>query len=138
MSRAVDCFAGDLTTSEEYAWGNLFNSSWQEKADGMSAKAEELGLVQEADEPYLVWKERDEERCRWVFVSDPSEVQSLREIYNNEANAKTPACYVVVKQVQTSPGGELYDTRGDVIFDIFRLSPESYLWHHNRVFTPPK
>jgi hypothetical protein len=29
-------------------------------------------------------------------------------------------------------------TRGDVIFDIFRLSPQSYLWHFNRVYTPPK
>jgi len=30
------------------------------------------------------------------------------------------------------------DTRGDVIFDIFRMSPHSYLWHFNRVHTQPE
>jgi hypothetical protein len=30
------------------------------------------------------------------------------------------------------------DTRGDIIFDIFRLSPQSYLWHFNRVYTRPE
>lgn len=135
----VDCLAGKLTRSEENAWGNLFNSSWGDIAEGMSAKAQKLGLIQEQDEPYLVWKKKGgNENCRWVFVNDPSAIQSIREIYNNEANANSPACYVVVKQVQMSPDGKRYDTRGDVIFDIFRLTPQSYLWHHNRVFTPPK
>jgi len=136
--KPVDCFAGGLSRSEENAWGDLFDSSWQDIAEAMSAKAREFGLVQEQDEPYLVWKKKDEENCRWVFVNDPSAIQSIREIYNNEANAKSPACYVVVRQVQMSPDGGRYDTRGDVIFDIFQLAPQSYLWHHNRVFTPLK
>jgi len=137
MDKPVDCFSGDLAEDDIYAWGKLFDSPWEVLMAGMSAKAEELGLVQDAGQPYLVWQEDGQENCRWVFVSDPSNVESVREIYNNEANEQSPCCYIVVRQVQIGPDGKRYDTRGDVIFDIFRLTPESYLWHHNRVYTPP-
>jgi len=29
------------------------------------------------------------------------------------------------------------DSRGDIIFDIFRLNAQSLLWHFNRVYTRP-
>jgi len=29
------------------------------------------------------------------------------------------------------------DRNGSLIFDIFRMSPHSYLWHFNRVYTRP-
>jgi hypothetical protein len=136
MNVPVDCFADGLEEAECFAWGHLFNSSWDDLVEGMRVKAESLGLVQEASSPYLIWKDGDTENCRWVFLADASNVQGIRDLYNNEANAESPACYVVVKQVQMDSNGDRYDTRGDVIFDIFRLSPESYMWHHDRVYTP--
>ena len=107
MTETVDCFAGHLTRSDEYIWGNFFNSSWQDLTKGMSARADAYGLNQEESRPYLVWKEQGVENCRWVFVDDPSNIHGIREVYNNEANAKSPACYVVVKQVQTIPASKI-------------------------------
>jgi hypothetical protein len=65
-------------------------------------------------------------------VQDPSDIQSIRQIFNDGQNSALPMCFIVVKQPDPS------DKRGDIIFDIFRMSAESYLWHFNRVFTPPK
>jgi hypothetical protein len=135
MTIPVDCFAGDMSEQICLAWGDLFDSSWGQLCEGMSAKAKELGLVQAEDRPCLIWKAKEQEKCRWVFISDPSNIESIRDVFNSEAAAASPACYVVVRQVQLSPDGERYDPRGEVIFDIFRLSPESYLWHHHRVYT---
>ena len=70
--------------------------------------------------------------ARSVFVNDPSDIDAVRRIYNDEANVLAPVCFIVARQLDPT------DDRGDIIFDIFRLSPESYLWHFNRVYTPPK
>jgi hypothetical protein len=40
--------------------------------------------------------------------------------------------FIVVKQPDES------ETRGNVVFDIFRMNPLIFLWHDNRVYAPPK
>jgi hypothetical protein len=50
----------------------------------------------------------------------------------DDANISAPVCFIVVRQPDPT------DDRGDILFDIFRLSPQSYLWHFNRVYTPPR
>ena len=67
-----------------------------------------------------------------MFVDDPSDIEHVRRIYNDPRTAAVPACMVVVRQPDPT------EKRGDVVFDIFRLSPTSYLWHFYRVYTPPK
>jgi len=80
----------------------------------------------------IVWAHDGAERVRWPFVDDPSDVGAIRNIYIDDDTVRAPTCFVVVRQPDPS------DDRGDVIFDIFRLNPDSYLWHFNRVYTPPK
>ena len=115
-----------------YEWGNLFASPWDALVQGMSSRAAQVGLVQVDEDRCLAWKQGEETRVRFLFVDDPSDIEAIRRIYNDEANIQSPVSFVVVRQPDPS------DDRGDVIFDIFRLSPESYLWHFYRVYTPPR
>jgi hypothetical protein len=124
---------------EAYKWAKIFNSPWESLVDGMSQRAKALGLTQEENDSTLVWLKDGKENCpnldpvdRWLLVNDPSDIRAIRKVFNNEDNVKSPSCFVVVRQPDPS------DDRGDVIFDIFRLNPQSYLWHFNRVFTEPK
>jgi len=115
-----------------YAWGTLFASPWAELARAMASRAEERGLVQEAGDHRLDWKSADQPRVRFLFIDDPSDFETVRRIYTDESNARVPDCFVIVRQPDES------ETRGEVVFDIFRLSPKSYLWHFHRVYTPPE
>lgn len=120
-----------MDEEECYGWGELFTRDRDALASGMAARAEAMGLTQEERDGTLIWNKGAKEECRWVFVQDPSDVESVRAVYSSDENVGSPSCFVVVKQPDPS------DTRGDVIFDIFRLSPRSYLWHFNRVYTRP-
>lgn len=121
-----------MDTEECYAWGELFTRDRDALATGMSQRAGAMGLTQHELDGILIWKRDEDEECRWVFIDDPSDIEQVRMVYNNDENTQSPCCFVVVKQPDAS------DTRGDIIFDIFRLNPESSLWHFNRVYTRPK
>ena len=97
----------------------------------MAERAGVLGLTQAEDDGVLVWFKDEVEFCRWAFIGDPADVELIRALYARDGNVQSPCCYVVVRQLD--PG----ETRGDIVFDIFKLSPKSYLWHFNRVYTPP-
>jgi len=115
-----------------YEWGNLFASSWDDLVKGMSVKASQMGLAQQVDGRDLRWVSGTETKVKYCFIQDPSDINSIRRIYNDETNASVPVCFIVVRQPDPS------DSRGEIIFDIFRMSPQSYLWHFYRVYTPPK
>jgi hypothetical protein len=121
-----------MDNEECYRWGELFTREWSSLASGMAERASAMGLTQEEQNGVLIWSKGENEHCRWVFIEDPSDVESIRAVYSNDDNVRSPSCFIVVKQ--PDPG----DTRGNVIFDIFRLSPQSYLWHFNRVYTRPE
>jgi hypothetical protein len=131
MSEEEDTSEGMMDEEQCYEWGNLFNSDWASLVEGMAVRADAMGLVQEDSRPALIWREGDQERSRWIFVEDPSDITVIRDVYNSDKNVQSPACFVVVKQPDPS------EQRGDVVFDIFRLNPQSYLWHFYRVYTPP-
>ena len=116
---------------EAYAWGEIFASPPERRAERLAARARELGLVQEAQGDALVWMRDGEEITRWVFVPDPGDLERVRAIFADQGHVTSPRCLVVVTQ-KDEP-----DTRGDVVFDMFELSPRSYLSHFNRVFTRP-
>jgi uncharacterized protein YnzC (UPF0291/DUF896 family) len=121
-----------MDKKERYAWADIFNSPWESLVNSMSQRAKAMGLSQEEKKSTLFWRKDGNEQCRWLFLNDPSDIQAIRDVFNSEDNVKSPACFVVVRQPDPS------DDRGDIIFDIFRLNPQSYLWHFNRVYTPPK
>ena len=121
-----------MDKEECYAWAEIFICEWASLVAGMSERAGAMGLTQEERDGVLIWKKDSNEHCRWAFVEDPSDIGSVRAIYNDNEHVKSPSCFIVVKQPDTG------DDRGDIIFDIFRISPQSYLWHFNRVYTKPK
>ncbi|MFQ5529181.1 MAG: hypothetical protein ACE5FP_02415 [Gemmatimonadota bacterium] len=98
----------------------------------MANRAADNGLTKEVEERQLSWLAGGETAVRLIFVADPSDFHAIRKIYEDESNARVPVCFVIVRQPDES------DSRGEVIFDIFRLSPKSYLWHFHRVYTPPQ
>jgi hypothetical protein len=115
-----------------YAWGNLFASPWADLVSGMNVRATAMGLSQEVVGQEIFWLSRGTPKAKFCFVEDPSDIDAIRRIFNDEGNVSQPACYIVVRQ------HDPFEERGDIIFDIFRMSPESYLWHFNRVYTPPE
>ena len=119
-----------MDEEECYKWGELFARDRHGRQAGMSARATAMGLTQEERDGVLVWTKDQTEECRWVFVEDPSDLDAIRAVYSSDEHTQSPNCFVVVKQPDPS------DTRGDIIFDIFRLNERSYLWHFNRVYTP--
>ena len=138
MSPPVAPFTGRLTTKQRHAWAELFDLPQVERADAMAARAQAVGLAQDDRKACLVWRDGGDENCRWAFVDDPTDISQVRAVYADDDCARSPACYVVVRQPNVSPAGTPYGTRGDTIFDIFRISAESSLWHHNRVYTRRK
>lgn len=121
-----------MDLEECFKWGELFTLDPDPRSEGMGRRAIFLGLLQEMDKDTLIWKKGDEEQCRWIFIEDPTNIEAIRSIYLNDKNVNSPSCYLVVRQNDPS------DTRGDILFDIFRMNAQSYLWHFNRVFTKPK
>lgn len=118
----------DLETC--YEWGNLFASPWTDLLDGMQSRAAEMDLIQHDDGDQVLWTSGNDIRFKFCFVQDPANIEAIRKIFNDDANTKIPVCFIVVKQPDPS------DDSGDIIFDIFRMSEQSYLWHFYRVFTP--
>jgi hypothetical protein len=124
-------FAGWLPTDVCYDWGAVFALGPEHRVRAMSQQAAKRGLCQLVAGQTLIWRRGEVVEARFVFVDDPTNIEAIRGIYNDAAHAVPPGCYVVVRQPDTS------DDRGEVIFDIFRLSPQSYLSHQNRVYTAP-
>jgi hypothetical protein len=98
----------------------------------MQTRAAEMGFHQHAEGDHLLWISGNDIRVKFCFISDPSNIEAIRRIFNDDANAEIPVCFIVVTQP------DLSDDRGDIIFDIFRMSEQSYLCHFFRVFTPPE
>ena len=117
---------------ESYKWGEIFASPWDVLVLRMAERSETMGMEQEIQNDTIVWHRDSSEECRWVFISDPSDTERIRAVYNDDENTRSPACYIVVKQPDPS------DSRGEIIFDIFRMNSQSLLWHFNRVYTRPK
>jgi hypothetical protein len=124
-------FGGWLDEASCYEWGNLFASSWDRIVASMAEKAAGLGLRQVAGDHSLTWMSgKGEVECRFVFIDDPSNIEVVRRAFNDDTNAAAGVCYLIVRQPESR------DTRGDVVFDIFKMSGISYLCHENRVYTP--
>ena len=114
-----------------YEWGRLFASPWADLVKEMASRAASSGFKQAESKHQLNWTRAGEVVARFIFVEDPSDFYAVRGVFLDESNATVPTCIVIVRQSDES------ETRGDIVFDIFRLSPKSYLWHFHRVYTPP-
>ncbi len=121
-----------MDDQECYAWAEIFESPWELLVEKMAARAQDLGMSQQVIDLTVIWLKEGEEQCRWVFVDDPGDIHRIRAVYNDDAHVASPTCYIVVRQPDPN------DDRGEILFDIFRMNSESYLWHFNRVYTPPQ
>jgi hypothetical protein len=113
-----------------YEWGRIFASPWEELCKRMGVRANTLGFTQEASDQEIIWQSEDGLKIKFCFVQDPSDIEDIRQVFNDDQNISVSMCFIVVKQPDPS------DKRGDIIFDIFRMNSKSYLWHFNRVYTP--
>ncbi len=120
-----------MDREEAYGWGEIFASPPEQRAACLEARARALGLEQEVRDDALVWSRDGGEVSRWVFVPDPGDLERIRAIYADAGHVSSPRCLVVVTRRDET------DTRGDLVFDMFELSPRCYLSHFNRVFTRP-
>jgi hypothetical protein len=120
-----------MDEEECFAWAEIFLEPWGSLLDKMSDRASAMGMTQEASDRVLIWRRDTTEECRWAFLNDPADVDAVRAVFNSEENVQSPACFVVVRQDDPS------ESRGENVFDIFRLSPKSLLWHFHRVHTRP-
>jgi hypothetical protein len=121
-----------MDSRDAYEWGRLYSSPWEEPIQGMNTRASAIGLNQEVKERDIFWLSGAKPRVKFCFVPDPSDIEAIRRIFNDQENAYLPACFIIVTQPDPS------DERNEIIFDIFKVSRQSYLWHFNRVFTPPR
>lgn len=98
----------DLETC--YEWGALFASPWPELVDGMRSRAVQMGMRQENTQDSILWLEGDQPRVKFCFLPDPSEIEAVRRIYNDDSSLEVPVCFVFVRQPDDS------ETRGEIIF----------------------
>ena len=87
-----------MDREECYRWGEFFAGPWDSLAARMADRAAAMGLVQEEGDGVLIWRKDSSEQCRWIFIGDPSDIESVRAVYNNDENVRSPACFVVVRQ----------------------------------------
>lgn len=121
-----------LSEPECYEWGLLFASPWDSVVAGMAAKATALGFTQQVSQHTLSWLNGGQPVALYFFLDDPTDLAAVRGVFNDSRIAQTPVAFAIVHQTHER------DSRGDTVFDIFRLSAESYLTHENRVYTPPQ
>ncbi len=94
-----------------YRWGELFASPWPELVEGMRARSAEMGLEQEAGENWINWTRGGTIRARFTFVDDPSDIEAIRNVYNDPANTAVPTCFVSCgSPIPASPGGRWCST----------------------------
>ena len=66
-----------MDLEESYKWGEIFNSEWNSLVKVMAERVRILGLTQEETKGILIWKKEIKELCRWTFVEDPSNIESI-------------------------------------------------------------
>ena len=129
---APDFLSEWLTEPECHAWGLLFAAPWDSIVGGMADKATAAGLAQQVHEHTLTWLRGTRPVAIYFFLDDPTDLAAVRRLFDDSRIPQVPVAFAIVRQIHER------DPRGDVVFDIFRLSPQSYLTHENRVYTPPR
>jgi hypothetical protein len=120
-SREVD------TDEKRCEWGKLFDSPRAEVTSRMASKAQAYGCVQREAGDVLTWEGGNGIEVAFFIIDDPSDLGLVRRAYGVVAALQPPVGFLIVRQ----PAGS--DPRGGILFDIFRVSSESYLWHDARV-----
>jgi hypothetical protein len=111
-------------------WGKLFASPRAELTSTMASKAQAYGCVQREAGDVLTWDGGNGIEVAFFIIDDPSDLAAVRRAYGVVAALQPPVGFLIVRQ----PAGK--DPRGGIVFDIFRVSRESYLCHDARVCTP--
>ena len=117
--------SNNLKGNEKYRWGRVFASPLPVVVDAFAPYAEKAGCIQEVALQRIFWV--DENRhlvAMFCLVPEPSDLDSVCEIFAEVAERSPRVTFVIVHQKADGTGN----------YDIFRLSPASYLEHHNRVF----
>jgi len=116
-----------LTEQQRLEWAGIVALPAAEFAARVAAKASAFGLRQESRKSTLCWLGPAGNLELMLFrVPDPGNLAAVRDVYDQLAENNCPLAYVFVNQ------------RGDGVntWDVFHLSPISYLAHCNRLSGP--
>ncbi len=115
-----------LERKYERRWANLFRSDFDKIVIGLAEHAGEKNYAQETiSKNAVIWKDPDDKsvECMFYFIDDPSDLDSVMDIFKVIKKVQPFFTYAIVHQVKD----------GENCYDIFRLSKFSYLEHCNRV-----
>lgn len=129
-THALDFLASNnLKGSKKYTWERIFASPFPTVVGALAPYAERADCTQLTEEQTIFWLDKNQGlKAMFCLVPDPSELDLVREVYERVAKRKPLVTFVIVHQKKDGVGN----------YDIFRLSPLSYLEHHNRVFDKSK
>ncbi len=115
----------NLKGSRKNTWGKIFSSSLPEIAKALTPYAAKAECTQKIRKTTVDWFDGNGAlQAMFCIVPEPSDLKAIRSIYNRIAKFSPEYTYVIVHQKPDGIGN----------YDIFCLTPESYLNHCNRVY----
>jgi hypothetical protein len=120
-----------LERKVERRWGNLFKSEFEVIVRRFKELSIEKRYSQkEISDTLILWEDVKDStvECMFYFINEPSDLNSVQNLYKMIAKYKSVFTYAIVHQKKD----------GENCYDIFRCTPFSYLEHCNRVRYPLK
>lgn len=103
-------------------WLNLLNESRAAVTSRLAELADSYDCTQESNKEVITWVNSEGDAEAMFFVlPDHTDIAAFMDIYQRIADRRSPVTFVFLKQDEPN------------VYDIFRLSVQSYLEHHNQV-----
>ena len=115
----------EINGSSKYKWGKVFASTLTNISEELAPLAKQGKFNQVLKTDHIIWHGKaDKPEVLFCFVADPSELSQIKKVYSRITKISPVVTFVIVHQKSDRVG----------TFDIFRMSQQSYLEHHNRVY----
>jgi hypothetical protein len=115
-----------MSDAEQRRWAEIVALPEQEYLTALEVEGRKLGLTQDAFPGGVAWSNERSELVLLFRILDPTKLEAVRDIYDSIAKRGTQLAYVFVHQLPDGEG----------TWDIFHMSPLTYLAHCNRISGP--
>jgi hypothetical protein len=123
MKKAIYSMFKDYSQPFKLRWGRVFHGGPQSIEAALTEEAKKHACSLQRSGTDFLWVGRSgKAEAMFRFVPDPSDISSVQSVYQKIKKLGVPITFVVVHQTPDGSGN----------YDIFRLSEDSYLEHHNR------